>query len=80
MCGECFFLFPTTEEFNAHHCQESQVPGVESIVEENVNCQEQVTDSLTAAGNNPCKLAFQRTLNYSLFHPICSFFKFFLCK
>lgn len=54
MCGECFLLFPTTEEFNAHNCQESQVGGVQSIVEQDVSCQEPVTGHLDVPESNPC--------------------------
>lgn len=35
MCGECFLLFPTTEDFNAHECQITEVEGVENVCHEN---------------------------------------------
>lgn len=34
MCGECFLLFPTTEDFSAHQCQITEVDGVENVDQE----------------------------------------------
>lgn len=31
MCGECFLLFPTTEDFDVHHCQVATVDKVEEV-------------------------------------------------
>ncbi|KAK7069956.1 hypothetical protein SK128_000936 [Halocaridina rubra] len=53
MCGQCFLLFPTTEEFNAHQCQESHMDRVESVI---VTAEQDgvKTKLLNDAGGNPC--------------------------
>ncbi|XP_063859876.1 uncharacterized protein LOC135100671 isoform X1 [Scylla paramamosain] len=46
MCGECFLLFPTTEDFNAHHCQVAEVVKVEDNSTEDVDVNQPTTSTL----------------------------------
>ena len=46
MCGECFLLFPTTEDFNAHHCQVAEVVKVEDGTTQHVEVNQPTTSTL----------------------------------
>ncbi|XP_045130992.1 uncharacterized protein LOC123516046 [Portunus trituberculatus] len=46
MCGECFLLFPTTEDFNAHHCQVAEVVKVEDGSTQHVEVNQPTTSTL----------------------------------
>lgn len=46
MCGECFLLFPTTEDFSAHHCQVAEVVKVEDGSTQEVEVNQPTTSTL----------------------------------
>ncbi|KAG7160331.1 uncharacterized protein LOC121876175 [Homarus americanus] len=46
MCGACFQLFPTTEDFHAHQCQITGVDNVENVVDRDGEEEEPHTSSL----------------------------------
>lgn len=54
MCGECFLLFPTTEDFNAHHCQVAEVDKVEDVATEAVGDSEPSTSVLDVPQSTEC--------------------------
>lgn len=54
MCGECFLLFPTTEDFNAHQCQGGDVDKVEDVAAEGVEDHKPSTSGLDVPQSTEC--------------------------
>lgn len=54
MCGECFLLFPTTEDFNAHHCQVAEVDKVDDVATEAAGGSQPSTSVLDVPQSTEC--------------------------
>lgn len=72
MCGECFLLFPTTEDFNAHECQVAVVDRVDNVPAEAVEDNKASTSALDVPQSTECVhigavlffVIFQKTTRY----------------
>lgn len=54
MCGECFLLFPTTEDFNAHQCQVTEVDKVENVTTGDAEVHQPTTSNLDVPQSTEC--------------------------